>query len=287
MPVTWARKTGAPWAIAGGRQARRRAAGFSLAALLGAALLLSGCGQAVPQLQLASPSASAQTAATAPGTGALPASPAESGSPKSSAARARASAPANTAGSGSAATAPVAAGAPALRSVEPKGKPAASSSPPASTTSLRHALPAAARLIIPKIGVNAPIVTLGVDPNGLMEVPSNGTDVGWYSFSAVPGAPGNAVISGHLDTTTARAVFWQLGELRHKDAVSIVEDGKRTDFQVFWSKSWPDATAPLPLILGSAPSPTLTLITCAGTFDRSAKNYSNRLVVRAKLPGSV
>jgi len=119
-------------------------------------------------------------------------------------------------------------------------------------------------------------------------VPSNGTDVGWYTFSAVPGTAGNAVMSGHLDTATSpTAVFTRLKELKQGDPVSVIENGKRTDFEVFWSKSWPDDAAPLPLILGNAPSPTLTLITCAGTFDRASRNYNQRLVVRAKLPGSV
>jgi len=132
------------------------------------------------------------------------------------------------------------------------------------------------------------MVTLGVDPKGVMQVPGNGTDVGWYTFSAVPGTAGNAVISGHLDTATSnQAVFMHLKDLRQGDAVSVLEGGKQIDYQVFWSKSWADDVAPLPLILGNAPSPTLTLITCSGTFDRATRNYSERLVVRAKLPGSV
>jgi LPXTG-site transpeptidase (sortase) family protein len=119
-------------------------------------------------------------------------------------------------------------------------------------------------------------------------VPNNGSDVGWYAFSAAPGAPGNAVLSGHLDTATSpTAVFTRLKELKLGDPMFVVEDGKKIDYSVFWTKAWADDTAPLALILGNAPSPTLTLITCAGTFDRTSRNYSERLVVRAKLPGTV
>ena len=144
------------------------------------------------------------------------------------------------------------------------------------------------RLVIPSIGVEAPMVTLGVDPDGRMQVPNNGTDVGWYNFSAAPGLSGNAVLSGHVDTATSHtAVFTRLHELKLSDAISIVENGQKADFNVFWMRSWPDDTAPLNLILGNAPSPTLTLITCSGTFDRVTRNYTERLVVRAKLPGSV
>jgi sortase A len=142
--------------------------------------------------------------------------------------------------------------------------------------------------MIPSIGVDAPIISLGVDPDGRMQVPNNGTDVGWYDFSTVPGMPGNAVLSGHLDTATSpTAVFRRLNELKQGAEMSVIENGKKIDFDVFWTRSWPDETAPLALILGSAPSPTLTLITCSGTFDRTNRNYTERLVVRSKLPGSV
>lgn len=165
---------------------------------------------------------------------------------------------------------------------------AAYPAPTASPQPSGAVIPAGERLRIPSIGVDAPMVTLGVDGDGVMQVPSDGAHVGWYNFSALPGSPGNAVISGHLDTATSKqAVFSRLRNLKHGDAVNLIAGGKETDFEVFWTKSWPDDNAPLALILGNAPSPTLTLITCSGTWDQASKNYSNRLVVRAKLPGSV
>ncbi|HUZ78381.1 MAG TPA: class F sortase, partial [Chloroflexota bacterium] len=89
------------------------------------------------------------------------------------------------------------------------------------------------------------------------------------------------------DTTTSyTAVFTRLKELKIGDPMSVTVNGRTIQYQVFWTKAWPDADAPLPLILGNAPSPTLTLITCSGTFSRSASNYSARLVVRAKPPGT-
>lgn len=166
-------------------------------------------------------------------------------------------------------------------------RPNAASSP-SSSEAPAAALPVGERLRIPAIGVDAPMVTLGVDAKGVMQVPDDGVHVGWYNFSASPGSAGNAVISGHLDTATStQAVFSRLKDLREGDSIDVLAGGKETDFQVFWSKSWPDDTAPLALILGNAPSPTLTLITCSGTWDPASKNYSNRLVVRAKLPGSI
>ncbi|MBV8085940.1 MAG: class F sortase [Chloroflexi bacterium] len=268
-----------------------------LAAPLGLALLLAACGDSVPKIQLASPAPSAQAAASVapPAQQAPPAAPTTAAPTPDAVATALAKAQA-VAGSG-VATGVTVPNSPAPAS--PSAKPAAPASPsaaaPAATGQVPvvaqgagNVIPAGSRLQIPSIGVDAAVQSLGVDKNGVMDVPSNGTDVGWYTFSAVPGQPGNAVISGHLDTTTStRAVFYRLKELKNGDPMSVVENGKATNFEVFWTKAWADDTAPLALILGNAPSPTLTLITCDGTFDRTSKNYSERLVVRAKFPGSV
>ena len=55
------------------------------------------------------------------------------------------------------------------------------------------------RLQIEAIGIDAPVVSLGVEADGTMQSPSGPLDAGWYTFSAIPGAPGNAVFSGHVD----------------------------------------------------------------------------------------
>ncbi|MHB8618623.1 MAG: class F sortase [Chloroflexota bacterium] len=204
-----------------------------------------------------------------------PSAPAASPTPLAAASRASSASPSDAASAIAAAARAAAGASPSLTGKPVSGRAAA------------HVLPPGSRLRIPEIGVDAPMVTLGVDANGAMQVPPNGSDVGWYSFSTVPGADGNAVISGHLNTTTSYvAVFTRLKQLKIGDPMSILVGGKAVAFRVFWTKAWTDAAAPLPLILGNAPSPTLTLITCAGTFNRQTGNYSQRLVVRAKLPGS-
>jgi LPXTG-site transpeptidase (sortase) family protein len=268
------------------------------------ALLLAACGNSVPKVQLAStaPSSapgSAAASVAAPASGPAPAPSSPQPTPDTVAtkvAQAQAAAGSgvatgvtvpNTVSSAPPSSAP-AQGANITRSVNVAEGPNAGSANAAGATSTDKALPAGSRLRIPSIGVDAPMEGLGVDSHGVMQVPSNGTDVGWYTFSTVPGGPGNAVISGHLDTATeTRAVFYRLKDLKQGEPIYITEGGKTTNFEVFWTKSWSDSDAPLALILGNAPSPTLTLITCDGTFDRAAKNYSQRLVVRAKLPGSV
>src|SRR5262249_35811922 len=60
---------------------------------------------------------------------------------------------------------------------------------------------AGAHLLIPAIGVDAPIEPVGVLPGGALSVPEKNrwTGVGWYKDGPVPGLPGSAIIDGHLD----------------------------------------------------------------------------------------
>src|SRR5688572_7963661 len=55
------------------------------------------------------------------------------------------------------------------------------------------------RLVVPSIGVDAPVIAVGLDEEGRMLSPEGPDPVGWYTFSPTPGQPGNTVISGHRD----------------------------------------------------------------------------------------
>jgi LPXTG-site transpeptidase (sortase) family protein len=145
------------------------------------------------------------------------------------------------------------------------------------------ATPAGPRLVIPRLGVDAPTITLGVDATGTMLAPAAPMDVAWYSFSAQPGQSGNAVMAGHVDYLNyGPAVFWRLREARAGDEVQVVlNDGTIFNYTVSSVTSYDADTAPVAEIVGPTPGETLTLITCTGTFDRTTRQYENRLVVRA------
>ncbi len=81
------------------------------------------------------------------------------------------------------------------------------------------------RLIVPAIGVDANIqsVALAWQGTGDMGIPTNFTDVGWYKAGPRPGAPGSAVIDGHLDGKNVReAVFYNLQKLKPGDKVEFI-----------------------------------------------------------------
>lgn len=146
---------------------------------------------------------------------------------------------------------------------------------------------AATHLLIPSIGVDAPIEMVGLDSGGRMEVPTRNqwNGVGWYSKGAPPGAQGSAVIDGHLDTNTgAPAVFWRLNAIHVGDLITVRDNaGRKAQFRVFKLQSYDINRAPLDQIFARTDGVYLNLITCSGSWDYSQNQFQQRLVVFAQL----
>ena len=139
------------------------------------------------------------------------------------------------------------------------------------------------RLLVPSINVNAAVEQVGVDAQGRMGVPSQASNVAWYKLGSAPGDVGDAVIAGHLDWTSGPAVFWYLGRLRRGDAITVVRaDGSSARFVTDSSTTVPYDSPTDRLFTRDGP-PSLTLITCAGAWDRQRGTYLQRLVVHATL----
>lgn len=143
-------------------------------------------------------------------------------------------------------------------------------------------------LRIDKIGVNAPVESVGLDPTGAMATPTTAFRVAWFDGGPLPGQNGNAVIDGHLDSRIyGEAVFWNLGKLAPGDSIQVEMPGKRwLTFVVDHVAVYPYDDAPLDEIFGPSAAPQLNLITCSGVFDRSSHNYDRRRVVYTRLQGS-
>ena len=138
------------------------------------------------------------------------------------------------------------------------------------------------RVRIPAIGVDAPLVRLGLNPDQTLEVPGY-DESGWYTGGSRPGDRGPAVIAAHVDSKTGPAVFYRLRELKAGDTVHVdYRDGAVT-FSVRESQSFPKSSFPTAQVYGATEGPELRLITCDGTFDRKARSYRSNLVVWAGL----
>lgn len=143
------------------------------------------------------------------------------------------------------------------------------------------------RLEIPAIQVDASIEQVGLTSQGAMDVPKGWMNAAWYQLGVRPGEPGNAVIAGHLDSSTGGpAVFWDLNLLQPGDLVHVTyENGERLTFAVETSQIYQhDAdTQVIESIFGPGQTADLNLITCMGPWDYGSATYAERLVVFSRL----
>ncbi len=145
-----------------------------------------------------------------------------------------------------------------------------------------------ARITIPRFNVDAPVIVLGIDENGVMEAPEDPWDAAWYDFTARPGEGSNAVFSGHVDWTfengPAGAVFWDLKNLVLGDVISVeLVDGASYSYSVISREQVDPNNVDINRIVGPTAEEYITLITCGGQFDPVTGHYPNRTIVRAEL----
>ena len=137
---------------------------------------------------------------------------------------------------------------------------------------------------IPRLHVSSPLEDLGVDDDGVMEVPTEPADAGWYELGPSPGALGPAVVAGHVTWNQAPAVFFRLAELRPGDVVQVT----RTDdvvavFEVTRVERYPKTAFPTDMVFGAIDHAGLRLITCGGDYEQAAHRYTDNVVAFARL----
>gem|GEM_PF-496191 len=158
--------------------------------------------------------------------------------------------------------------------------------------------PTGATLVVPALGVRAPIVATG-GVNGSLMVPSDIHEVGWYDginrgtasqaaseathTAPWPGQPGVALLAGHVDWAgEGPGALYYLAELQVGDPIQVVgSNGTATT----WRVSQPPVTiskSALPSTLFSnTGAPRLAVVTCGGPFDAATGHYLDNVVVWA------
>lgn len=138
------------------------------------------------------------------------------------------------------------------------------------------------RIVIDSLAVDAPVVSVGLDDDGSMELPG-AAEAGWYQFGAAPGdATGSAVIAAHVDYDGRPGVFVDLARLETGAVVAVVDlDGTERRFSVVERFQVEKDALPTDELFRSDGSPVLTLVTCGGAYDRRARHYDDNIVIRA------
>lgn len=141
------------------------------------------------------------------------------------------------------------------------------------------------RLIIDKLGVDAPVAPYGLDENSIPQVPWEKQLVAWYNFSSEPGSGDNAVFAGHK-TWGGEAVFYDLEGLANGDRIVLRdENGEQLVYEVTAMFSVePDDPSALDWMKPTG-TDSITLITCGGerflTDSPAGADYTLRVVLRA------
>ncbi|HET9780836.1 MAG TPA: class F sortase [Candidatus Dormibacteraeota bacterium] len=157
--------------------------------------------------------------------------------------------------------------------------------PPTRTAALatEKARTASWRVVISRIGLDAPIEPVGRDSQGAMQSPSSLDTVGWFDSGPKPGQPGDAVLDGHFGLPAVPAVFRNLRALHPGDTIHVSwPDGRGADFRVSSTSTVPAGDQPPGLFASSGPA-RLSLITCAGAWDQSHRTYTERLIITAEI----
>ena len=156
--------------------------------------------------------------------------------------------------------------------------PAAAGAGLTSTPTAEHP----ARIAIPAVGIDSPLVDLGLRADGALEVPADFARAGWFDRGPAPGARGPAVIAGHVDSRSGPAAFYRLGELRPGDTIIVIRrDGVRVRFTVDGVRRYSKDAFPTASVYGPVPGPVLRLVTCGGEFARASGHYRDNVVVYA------
>lgn len=157
---------------------------------------------------------------------------------------------------------------------------------PASTTQQTQEVAAPTEIEIPRIDATSSLVELGLNADRTVEVPPIQTPLqaGWFTGAPRPGAPGPAVVLGHVNGGGQAGIFARLHELAEGDEVLVRRtDGTSARFTVTRVDQVPKEHFPTEEVYGDTTGPELRLITCGGSFDRDADSYRDNVIVYATL----
>ncbi len=142
------------------------------------------------------------------------------------------------------------------------------------------------RLVIPSIGVRAPVGRVGLADDGSIAVPAleRHNETGWYDRGPTPGQFGPAIIVGHTDTRTGPSVFHDLVKLRPGARIEVTrQDRSVAIFEVNSVEHFDKAALPAERVYGDYRRPALRLITCGGPWLGGSIGYADNVIAFASL----
>jgi Sortase domain len=148
---------------------------------------------------------------------------------------------------------------------------------------VRASQPPPARLEVADVRLAMPVLPMGVDGAGAMELPEDTADAGWYRFGPGPGEPGTTVIAAHVDSRIhGLGAFARLRDVSVGAVVMVTSaDGTPHRYRVDRIERTPKTEVPLELLFDRSGPERLVLVTCGGEFDRGTGHYRDNVLVTA------
>ncbi|WP_194398084.1 class F sortase [Microbacterium atlanticum] len=140
------------------------------------------------------------------------------------------------------------------------------------------------RVVAASVDVDVPVVPVGVETGGFMELPVDPAIAGWYRFGSDPASPdGNVVISAHVDAPAYPiGPFSRLRDLAAGEVVEVTDAaGAAHRYSVESVTYYPKADLPVSELFARAGTRDLVLITCGGAFDSTTGRYADNVVAIA------
>ncbi|UFU03065.1 sortase [Ruania suaedae] len=154
----------------------------------------------------------------------------------------------------------------------PTSTPTEEASPTPTEEPEPPSLPASAPTVVsvPAIGVEDELMELGLQENGLIEVPpyNLGSPPGWYVHSPTPGEIGPSVILGHRNGIEGGpGIFADLPQVEVGDSIEVTrEDGSVATFTIYRTELFDKSREGFPTleVYGNTDEAEIRLITCDG-----------------------
>jgi sortase A len=141
-------------------------------------------------------------------------------------------------------------------------------------------------LTIPKLGINARVLPVGLTSSKAIGTPSNVYDTAWYDATSLPGQSGATLIDGHVSSWTTRGVFYNLKLLVAGDVITLqTGNGDTYNYHVVKVQVYDATEVPVgSLLTPIEPNKSgLNLITCTGDVIKGTNSFNQRVVVYASL----
>ena len=138
------------------------------------------------------------------------------------------------------------------------------------------------RVIIPALEVDGSVIPAGVNAENELDVPPDARTLVWYRHGPSPGAPGSAVIAGHLNWRGVNGLFANLADTPVGATITVVyDDGSEQAFTVSTVELVPKPAVSVSGVFARDGEPLLRLVTCGGEFEEAVRSYRSNVIVTA------